>query len=116
MGLFSTEIRDDLIKIKNIRNQFAHSAIPLTFNNPIVAHTCNLLQSVPQSLNDPVVILRQGFGREHLDIVGLGQPSPNNPEAEARIRFIFACNALMGRFYNSVVSAIEEREKIELNK
>ncbi len=43
LGVIHPDERDDLDRIRRIRNAFAHSAIPLTFENELIATECSRL-------------------------------------------------------------------------
>lgn len=44
LGIFGNVARDDLVKLKNIRNAFAHAARPVLFTTPEVAQECARLR------------------------------------------------------------------------
>jgi DNA-binding MltR family transcriptional regulator len=45
LGLFSDTVRDDLNVIRRIRNAFAHSSLPITFESPEVSDEIGKLQT-----------------------------------------------------------------------
>jgi hypothetical protein len=98
MGLYETELRDDLTRIKDIRNDFAHSVIPICFNTQSVRDRCLTLQGDPEGDS---LIFRWGLDHGLVDIVVL-YDTPD-PDKAARDRFIAACHRL-SEHLNSVAA------------
>jgi hypothetical protein len=48
MGLFDSQIKQDLDRVREIRNLFAHSLHPISFDTPEIAAACSLFQVIPQ--------------------------------------------------------------------
>lgn len=53
LGIIGPSVISDLESIKNIRNQFAHSFHPLSFDTKSVATKCKLLQTAQKLLKTP---------------------------------------------------------------
>src|SRR3984893_9371398 len=53
LGLFGEAARNDLIKIKNIRNAFAHAPRPLSFDTPEIASECEKLRYIDATTRNP---------------------------------------------------------------
>jgi hypothetical protein len=53
LGLFGKAARDDLTIIKNIRNAFAHSPRPITFETSEVAKECSKLRYIDTIAKNP---------------------------------------------------------------
>src|ERR1700730_9248824 len=53
LGLFGTAARNDLVRIKNIRNAFAHAPRPLSFDTPEIASECEKLRYIDATTRNP---------------------------------------------------------------
>lgn len=52
MGLFGPLTRANLDRIRSIRNDFAHSAAPVSFDAPVISNKCNQLTVLHPELPD----------------------------------------------------------------
>ena len=80
-------VRDDLNLIREIRNAFAHSRIPITFISPEVADACTHLK-IP---DDPSSSIPQGL------LAQLSEGGRSTSKDDPRLRFITACHAISYR-------------------
>lgn len=67
LGIIGPSVISDLESIKNIRNQFAHSFHPISFDTKSVAVECKLLQTAEKLLNMPRNRAR-GLGTDPRDL------------------------------------------------
>jgi hypothetical protein len=103
MGLYNSELRDDLDRIRDVRNDFAHSVMPISFNTSSVRSRCLMLkQSAPTS--GPPTLLRWGLseGQGPVDIIGL----EDSVDKAARNRFIIVCNSASAWLYNVITNTV----------
>ncbi len=63
LGLISHEVRDELEHIREIRNAFAHSVVPITFDDPAVSNVCARLWSPDRYKPDDPTVDRKAKGR-----------------------------------------------------
>lgn len=98
MGLYNSEERDDLNCIKDVRNDFAHSVMPICFNTSSVKDRCLTLKGDPETDS---LIFRWGLNRGLVDVLVL----EDNPDKAARYRFIAACNRASERLYGVATNA-----------
>src|ERR1700730_9640550 len=70
IGLYNSELRDDLDRIRDVRNDFAHSVMPICFNTPSIKDRCLTLQKIPAT-NGSLILLRWGLNQGPADIIGL---------------------------------------------
>ncbi len=67
LGIIGPSATSDLESIKNIRNQFAHSFHPISFDTKSIATECKLLRTAEKLLNTPSNRDR-GLGTEPRDL------------------------------------------------
>jgi DNA-binding MltR family transcriptional regulator len=63
LGLISNEIREELDNIREIRNAFAHSVVPIKFDNPAVTNVCARLWTPDRYPPDNPKHVRSAKGR-----------------------------------------------------
>jgi hypothetical protein len=106
MGLYDVQFRDDLTRIKDIRNDFAHSVMPLSFNTTSVKDRCSAINQVPAA-GGPTTLLRWGLEQGPVGIKGLvdiiGLEATD--DRASRIRFIVACNCVSAWLYRMITNA-----------
>jgi hypothetical protein len=113
MGLYNSEVRDDLDRIRDVRNDFAHSVMPISFNTPSVRDRCLKFKQAPPTSGSPT-LLRWGLsqGQGPVDIIGL----EDSPDKAARNRFIIVCNctsaSLYGVITNTALAAASQNSKM----
>jgi hypothetical protein len=54
LGIYGPVMHGQLIRIKNIRNQFAHCSVPLDFSNPVVRDEVKKLRPDPLIGDSPI--------------------------------------------------------------
>jgi hypothetical protein len=101
MGLYNSELRDDLNQIRNVRNDFAHSQLPICFNTPSVKDRCLTLKGDPETGDS--LIFRWGLNRGLVDILVLY----DGPDKAARYRFIAACNRVSEWLHRVITTPAE---------
>jgi hypothetical protein len=99
MGIYDARFRDDLIRIKDIRNDFAHSVMPLCFTD--IGDRCAAIKLMPPT-DAPMIILRWGLNQGPVDILGLGDAA----EKTARNLFIVACNCASAWLYGVIAKTV----------
>jgi hypothetical protein len=101
IGLYDPQFRDDLKLIKDMRNDFAHSMSPLSFNTKSVRERCAAIKQVPTA-DGPMMMLRWGLDQGPVDIIGL----EDTDDTSARHRFIVACNCASTWLYGVISNGV----------
>jgi hypothetical protein len=82
LGLYTRDIQDVLVAIKNVRNTFAHRMLPLDFKNPTIAEECKIL--APAEVRDSEKDARHVFATSCLTVIrALGRKRVGYAHVEA---------------------------------